>query len=58
MNWNRQAQDKGSWRALVNAVMNLGFHKIWVISSVAVLASQEFVCLFVFQRKSMDEVVK
>jgi hypothetical protein len=23
MNWNHQAQDKGSWRALVNAVMYL-----------------------------------
>ena len=28
-NWVDSAQDRNYWRALVNAALNLGFHKPW-----------------------------
>jgi hypothetical protein len=32
MDWIELAQDRDRWQALVNVVMNLGFHKMWGIS--------------------------
>jgi hypothetical protein len=32
MNWIDLAQDRDQWRALLNTVMNLGFHKTLVNS--------------------------
>jgi hypothetical protein len=46
MDWIELAQDRDGCRALVKAVMNLGFHKMRVISWLAekLLASQEGLC--------------
>jgi hypothetical protein len=43
MDWIDVAQDTGHWRALVNTVMNFGFHKMLGSSQVAaqLAASQE-----------------
>jgi hypothetical protein len=30
--WIKLAQDRENWQALVNKVMNFGFHKMWGIS--------------------------
>jgi hypothetical protein len=32
MDWIDLAEDRYSWQTLVNAVMNLGFRKMWGIS--------------------------
>jgi len=32
MDWINLAQGRDIWGALVNAVMNFGFHKMWRIS--------------------------
>jgi len=33
--WMELAQDRDRWWALVNTVMNFGFHKVWGISLLA-----------------------
>jgi hypothetical protein len=40
------AEDRDKWRAVVSAVMNFGFHKMWGIFWLAedLLASQEGLC--------------
>ena len=45
MDWIKLAQDREKWQALVNMVMNFGFHKMWGISWLAEnrLPSQEVV---------------
>jgi hypothetical protein len=35
MDWIEVAQDRNRWRAVVNVVMNLGFHKMRGISWLA-----------------------
>jgi hypothetical protein len=46
MDWIELVQDRGRWWALMNAVMNLRFHKLRGISLLAAnqLASQEGLC--------------
>jgi hypothetical protein len=46
MDWIDKAQDRERWRALVNEVMNFGFHKTRGISWLTddLLASQEGLC--------------
>ena len=46
MDWIEPAQDRDRWWALVNAVMNLGVHKMRGIFWLAAnwLASQEGLC--------------
>jgi hypothetical protein len=37
MDWINVAHDRDQWLALVNMVLNLGFHKMW---GIALLAEQ------------------
>jgi hypothetical protein len=46
MNWIDLAQDRIRWQALLNVVMNFGFHKMQGIASLAeeLLAAQQRLC--------------
>jgi hypothetical protein len=51
MDWIDLVQNRDRWQAVVNVVMNLGFHKMREISWLAAnwLASQEGLCCMEYE---------